>query len=123
MNRHARRARKLQDESTNVGRQKKCVLVFGCCAHGFLVYPKEPPPEEFARLVRTHSDRLRALLDRPVILAVHWDEGDRDAVVQIMPAGEPGTNPDPRTPFEEFALAFPACGGAVAVGSAHHKPN
>jgi hypothetical protein len=56
----------MQDELTNVGRQKKCILMLGCCEQGFLVVPKEPPPQEFARLVRTHSDRLRALLDRPV---------------------------------------------------------
>jgi hypothetical protein len=117
MNRHERRRQaKMQDvlpEPTNVGRQKKCILMLGSDEQGFQVMPKELQPEEFVELVHADSDRLRALLHRPVILAVHWDERDNDALVQIMPAGKPGTNPDPNKPFV-FTLAFPETDGVAA---------
>jgi hypothetical protein len=77
--------------------------------NGFQVFPEEPPPNEFAALVHAHSDRLRALLDRPVILAVHWDAGDACAVVQIMPADSKASHTS--KPFAEFELPFPE-GGA-----------
>jgi hypothetical protein len=96
----------LPEECTNVGRHHKMVLMLGSSEQGFHVVPYEPPPPEFEALVHLHSDRLRALLDRPVILAVHWDEGDAAAIVQGMPAdGDP--NRDPHKRFEELTLPFP----------------
>jgi hypothetical protein len=90
-------------ECTNVGRHSKLILMFGSGEDEFRILPKEKPPEEFEGLVRVHYGRLRALLDKPVILAVQWDEGDPSAVVQIMPAdGKPSGKP-----FEEFTLLFP----------------
>jgi hypothetical protein len=90
-------------EPTNVGRHSKLILMFGAGEDEFRILPKEPPPEEFEELVRVHYARLRALLDKLVILVVHWDEGDASAIVQIMPADGKGSD----KPFEEFTLLFP----------------
>jgi hypothetical protein len=103
-------------EPTNVGQQHKMVLLIKYRAKTFGttldIYPEEEPPPEFAALASVHADRLRALLDRPVVLAVHWVEGFPEAFVQVMSAGKPGTY-DPNKPFETFTLAFPSEGGAA----------
>jgi hypothetical protein len=98
-----RRSKKCMPKPTNVGRHGKLVMLAGCSERGFHIMPEEPPPPEFEALVNLHSDRLRALLDKPVILAVHWDEGDAAAIVQIMPTDRR----DPAKPFEELTLPFP----------------
>jgi hypothetical protein len=105
MNRHERRrVERLAPKPTNIGRREKTVLILGDSEEGFSICPKEPPPDEFVELVHTHEERLRALLDRPVILAAHWEDGDSEAVVQVMPANH---DADPQKAFEEFALPFP----------------
>jgi hypothetical protein len=78
------------------------ILILGDSPDGFAVYPPLPPPSEFIALTHAHSTRLRALLDKPVILAVHWNAGDRAAIVQIMP-----TKSRPDEKFVEFTLPFP----------------
>jgi hypothetical protein len=92
-------------EPTDVGQLHKMVLLFKVLRGGeaFDIMPEEEPPEEFAALAYAYSDRLRALLDR-AILAVHWDEGDCEAVIQIIPVG----NSNPNEQFEEFTLPFPS---------------
>ena len=98
------KAIKQMEKPTNINRQSKTVLMLGVDSIGFHVFPEERPPSEFAALVHVHSDRLRALLDRPIILAVHWDDGDACAVVQIMPADNKAST---SKPFAEFELPFP----------------
>jgi hypothetical protein len=110
MNRQRRLAKMRDTEVTNAGRQEKLILMLGSDEQGFHVIPEEPPPEEFVALARAHGDRLRVLLDRPVILAVHWNEGDSDALVQIIPV----KTDDSKRRFEEFTLAFPAVDGVAA---------
>src|SRR5215831_5584868 len=46
------------------------VMIIGADEHGFGIYPKEPPPSEFIDLLHAHEDRLRALMDKPVVLSL-----------------------------------------------------
>ena len=80
------------------------VLILGDSSKGFSVYPKAPPPAEFVALTHAHSDRLRALLDKPVMLAVHWGNGDQSAIVQVVPVD---LKSGPNEKFVEFKLPFP----------------
>ena len=59
---------------------------------------------EFAALVNAHKARLYALLDKPVVVTVHWDDGDSEALFSIMPTGG---KIDPKKKFETFTLPFP----------------
>jgi hypothetical protein len=81
------------------------VLITGANEHGFQVYPKEPPPSEFIDLLHAHEDRLRALMDKPVVLCVHWEDGDKEASVTIMPV-----DGRPDDLFKKFMLPFPNTG-------------
>jgi hypothetical protein len=94
-------------EPTNVDQQHKMVLLFKYRAETFGttfdIMPEEEPPPEFAALVEVHIDRFLALLDR-AMLAVHWDEGDPCALVQVIPVGE-FANPD--KPFKTIIAQFP----------------
>jgi hypothetical protein len=81
------------------------VMITRATEHGFGIYPKEPPPTEFSDLLHAHGDRLRALLDKPVVLFVHWEDGDKEATVTIMPA-----DGRPDDPFKTFMLPFPNTG-------------
>jgi hypothetical protein len=76
-------------------------MIIGANEHGFQVYPKEPPPSEFVDLLHAHEDRLRALMDKPVVLLVHWEDGDKEATVTIMPI-----DGGPDDPFKKFMLPF-----------------
>jgi hypothetical protein len=130
MNRHERRAAKAKkeltpdewkkllfcaiagtDEVTNVNKRSKCVMISNASgiSSGEAIYgliPEEPPPVEFTALLHEHGAKVRELLEREVILAVHWAEGASHAVVQIIPAGKPGTH-DPGEEFAEIELPFP----------------
>jgi len=44
-------------------------------------------------------------MDKPVVLSVHWEDGDKEATVTIMPAD--GGLDDP---FKKFMLPFPNTG-------------
>ena len=81
------------------------VMIIGANEHGFGIYPKEPPPSEFIDLLHAHEDRLRALMDKPVVLSVHWEDGDKEATVTIMPV-----DGGPHDPFKKFMLPFPNTG-------------
>ena|SRR5262249_18703524 len=100
------------DEETAVQRtiglkeiEMHTVMIIGANEHGFGIYPKEPPPSEFIDLLHAHENRLRALMDKPVVLSVHWEDGDKEATVTIMPAD--GGLDDP---FKKFMLPFPNTG-------------
>lgn len=54
-----------------------------------------------------HGDRLRALLDKPVVLSVHWNNGDAEATVTVMPADGVERPDDGDKPFETLRLQFP----------------
>ena len=73
------------------------VMIIGADEHGFGIYPKEPPPSEFIDLLHAHEDRLRALMDKPVVLSVHWEDGDKEAT-------------GAQDPFKKFMLPFPNTG-------------
>jgi hypothetical protein len=76
-----------------------CVIVTGS-AQGMLRLDRPPPPE-FGELPALHEERLLALIDQPVLLAIYWDDGDRNALVSIIPAA-------PNEPFKTFLLPFSA---------------
>jgi hypothetical protein len=78
-----------------------CVIITGS-AQGKLRLDR-PPPAEFGDILALHEERLLALIDRPVLLAIYWDAGDRNALVSIIPAdGSAATN----EPFKTFLLPF-----------------
>jgi hypothetical protein len=58
---------------------------------------------EFIGLMNTHGDRLRALMKKPVLVTVHWEDGDQEAFLTSMPVNEK----DPNKVFENFKLPFP----------------
>lgn len=66
--------------------------------------PNERPPDDLIAWVQLHDERLRALLDRPVVLHVGWTDGDDAATVTV--SAEEGAA-DPTRLFEKFTLAFP----------------
>ena len=82
-----------------------------CNAEGFLVYTgadKEPLPDDGIALINEHTERLRALLDKPVILSVTWEDGDPEALVRIIPAeNRECSEEEAKKPFEKFTLPFP----------------
>ena len=80
------------------------VMITRATEHGFLLYPNEPPPTEFSDLLHAHGDRLRALMDKPVVLSVHWEDGDKEATVTIMPVEVSDAA------FKKFMLPFPNTG-------------
>jgi hypothetical protein len=68
------------------------VVILNASSEGFHVWPKRPPPPEIGAFLQAHHDQLRALLDRPVLLGLCWE----DTVVE----GE-------REEFVAFKLPFP----------------
>jgi hypothetical protein len=78
-------------------------MLTGVNANDIQVYhPHKKSNAELIRLVQCHNDRLIALLDKPVILAVTWEDNDVTANVIVIPC-----EGDPDKPFEQFALPFP----------------
>jgi hypothetical protein len=75
------------------------------CVWGVLKYSGTFP----AALLAEHEDRY-ALLDKPVLLHIMWDDGDTMACVQILPADNRPR--DPHEKFEEIWLPFPAAANA-----------
>ena len=60
-----------------------------------------------AILLHAHQDRLRALLDKPVILTLHWDDGDDYAQVCVHACDRLRTRPIMRATDKRFTLPFP----------------
>ncbi len=60
------------------------------------------PPEELSGILDAHHERLRALLDAPVLLNVDWNSGDTEATISIIPADGNGGNER----FKTFTLPF-----------------
>jgi len=84
------------------------VMMLGVSPDGFYVQTgpgkkQPPPPPEFVALTELHTERLRALLDKPVLLTVDWNDGDDVATVTVIPT----ESEDPNAPFERFTLPFP----------------
>jgi hypothetical protein len=59
-------------------------------------------PEELRAFLSKHHDRLRALLDKPVLLNFDWRDGDAEVMVSIIPAGANSGNER----FKTFRLPF-----------------
>ena len=68
------------------------------------VGPPSANHRQVLELIRYHQDRLRALLDEPVVLTIHWENGDRKALVTIVPVGG---KIDPNGKFETVSLSIP----------------
>jgi hypothetical protein len=110
MNRHERRKVRKTGELTKLfmvaatsGPYDHSIVIIGVDDHGWSIWPKRPPPPELLSFLAEHHDRLRALMDKPVLLNVFWDDGDEDATVSILTdEGDPGT------PFKTFRLPFTA---------------
>jgi hypothetical protein len=86
------------------------LVIIGVNEEGFQMLG--PPPdnmEQATALIQYHDERLRALIDKPVLLCVSWENGDHEAVVTIMPAdGKPPENDETGDkPFEKFTLPIP----------------
>jgi hypothetical protein len=79
------------------------VLITGVTAEGFHIAKQSfPLPLEFDDLLAAHGQRLKALLDRPVLVAITWDDGDDVAAATII---DPELAPDAL--FEVVQLPFP----------------
>ena len=81
---------------------RNVLMLTGVSADGIRSYKQ--PNEEQTAFIQANHDRLRALLDKPVILTVHWDDGDADALVTIMPDD---MGADPHKPFDKLRLPVP----------------
>jgi hypothetical protein len=108
MNRHERRKAKkngadeMRELLFKVLRQgaDNCVIVVGS-SQGKLQLDRSPPTE-FYDIPTLHEERLLALIDRQVLLTVHWDDGDSAATVSVVPAdGKPSDEE-----FKTFSLSF-----------------
>jgi hypothetical protein len=116
MNRHERRKARKTKETEDLGELCLTALASGPYDHsivilgvddiGWQIWPRRPPPPEVPLFLAKHHDRLRALMDKPVLLNVFWNYGDRDATVSIIPADDPAKT-DLNEPFKTFRLPFP----------------
>jgi hypothetical protein len=84
---------------------KNSFILTGDSEEGIRVASK--PSRPLIALVQAHEDRLRALLDKPVVLGVNWDDGDSEAVVTVIPADERLLDEDGDKPFVKLTLPFP----------------
>jgi hypothetical protein len=101
--------------------QAYCIILIGVNEDGWMLL-RDPnddtrPPPETAFLLAEHEDRLRALLDKPVILAIHWEDGDNEALVTVIPAEDPEAmaTRDLDEKFERFTLRFPESGAGFGA--------
>ena len=84
------------------------IIMFGRYADGAIGFNRKPP-EELRGLVEMHLDRLIALLDRPIDLAITWNIGDEVALVKIVPAVKHESDFEifDEEGLERFELPFP----------------
>jgi hypothetical protein len=85
------------------------VLIAAADATGFHLYGNPADaPEGAVELIQKHQDRLRALLDKPVLLTLHWEDRAKTATCTVIPVREPKDwdKPDDE-PFRTFELAMP----------------
>lgn len=76
-------------------------LVIGSSKRAFHLRGK--PQLELVRLLQVHTERFHRLLQRPVIVSAHWQEGAAEATFSIMPVR--GDDPDKK--FETLTVPFP----------------
>jgi hypothetical protein len=79
----------------------------------------KPPCPALIALCNAHAKLLRRRLREEVLLGVHWQDGDEEAVIYVLPAsgGERHdgiANLAEYRPFETFRLRFPPPGLYVA---------
>jgi hypothetical protein len=80
------------------GRRSNVVTIVGYRNGKFHV--RGQPLSGPRRLVKIHKEKLIALLNRHLFLSIHWDDGDREAVVYAMPwTGD-------RSSVEKLVLSF-----------------
>ena len=65
------------------------------------IYAWEEPPQRGIELIHAHEDRLRALLDKPIMVSLHWEDGDEEATATVM------LDMPSDAPFVKFKLPFP----------------
>jgi hypothetical protein len=86
----------------------KLVITFSGATGFHLLGNPADAPEGAVELVQEHQERLRALLDKPVILTLHWEDGAKTATCTVIPACEPNDRDKPYDePFQTFELAMP----------------
>jgi hypothetical protein len=78
------------------------MLLIGITEKGIQSF-KRPTPAG-AALVEAHYERLAALLDKPVMISIHWEDGAAEATARIIPADG---NDHGNEPFQSFTLPFP----------------
>ena len=80
-------------------------VLTGTSPKGFHMMAKPSP--EFTALVQEHSGRLQALLYKPVLLAITWEDEASHALVRIVLADRKDHWDEK---FESFTLPFPGKG-------------
>jgi hypothetical protein len=79
----------------------------------------KPPCPALIALCIAHAKLLRRRPREEVLLGVHWQDGDEEAVIYVLPAGggkhhDGIANLADYRPFETFRLRFPPAGLYVA---------
>jgi hypothetical protein len=98
------------DACWEVSGMQHCVWIERVDEHGFRVrFETKKLPIEYQEMIpefiSLHRDRLRALLDKPVILHVTWNDGYDRARVSVMPADH--VPKEQRIPVQSFTVPFP----------------
>jgi hypothetical protein len=99
------------------------VVIIGANEKGLSILPHKESAHntyEFQSLMYDYQDRIRALMDQPILLAICWKDGDEAAQCTIIPAGEDilkGAEPD--EPFKQFKLSFGKTGKKPLSFSVH----
>ena len=85
------------------------VLIAAADATGFHLYGNPADaPKGAVELIQKHDEFLRALLEKPVIVTLHWEDEAKTATCTVIPACEPNDRDKPYDePFQTFELAMP----------------
>jgi hypothetical protein len=79
------------------------VLVASASAAGFHLYGNPADaPKGAVELIQKHDEFLRALLEKPVIVTLHWEDEAKTATCTVMPV-----DCKPNEAFRKFELAMP----------------
>jgi hypothetical protein len=77
------------------------LLIIGVTEDGFSIFKRSQFDRRAAiAFLNFYEDRLRALLDKPILICVTWDDGDSAVAINVSTTDH--------TPFENFTLPFPA---------------
>jgi hypothetical protein len=78
-------------------------LIIGANADGFRTFKR--PESALIRLLEAHDELLTAIISKPAVVAVYWDDDETSATFTIIPCD--CTEEDANKPFATFTLPFP----------------